>query len=113
MYSNWHELTFDEIDKMISAGVIGNYLLGSTNYSGKITIKYVGRLDADLADRLKDHVGENGYTYFKFQEATSKTEAYHQECYDYHKYGGTDKLDNKIHPDDPSGINRRCPVCGR
>ena len=109
-YGDWYVLTNGAINALVEDERMGNYLLGIEDSDGKVTVKYIGRSDTDLASRLKDHVKEY-YTYFAFRYAPSKTAAYRQECQDYHYY--YNNLDNKIHPDAPSNINRICPVCGR
>ena len=109
MYSGWIELTDEAVEKNVTKTSPGNYLLGIIS-DGKFVVKYVGRSDTDLATRLKQHLGE-GYQYFKFQYATSPKAAFEQECRDYHTYGESLKLDNKIHPDSPPKIHRVCPIC--
>lgn len=111
MYSDWIELTDKAIDANVTRVSPGNYMLGKIRRDGNIEIRYVGRSDSDLATRLKQHL-EEGYEFFTFQYATSPKSAFEQECKDYHKYGESLILDNKIHPDSPSGIRRICPICG-
>ena len=112
MYSDWIEITNEAIDANITRTSPGNYRLGRIRKDNDIKVRYVGRSDSDLAARLKKHLGE-GYKYFKFKYATSPKAAFEQECKDYHNYGELLILDNKIHPDSPSGIRRECPICRR
>ncbi len=89
---------------------IGNYLLGHLNQKGALVVKYVGRSDTDLNERLLDHVGE--YEHFTFQYASSEKVAFEQECRDYHRFGGEKgSLDNAVHPDRPDGFYWKCPIC--
>ncbi len=104
----------------------GPYWLSDSNIDDKVTktspgvyellksydgpVKYVGRSDSDLNARLKHWVGRD-YTYFKFQYCSSAKTAFEKECRLYHYHGGSDKLDNKIHPQRPAGTDWKCPVC--
>lgn len=98
-----------EIDKHIPSGSIGNYAYGYTK-DGTFYIKYVGRSDSDLNERIRHGIGQ--YPEFKFSLASSKKAAYEKECQNYHDFGGLEgKLDNEIHPDKPDGTNYSCPVC--
>lgn len=98
-----------EIDNLVEVNKIGNYVLCLLE-DKTFVIKYVGRSDNDLNDRLKKHLEEN-YTLFMFSYASSIQDAYEKECQNYHDFGGSDKLDNKIHPAKPEGINCICPKC--
>jgi hypothetical protein len=42
---------------------------------------------------------------------TSPKAAFEKECKNYHDFGGSEKLDNKQHPERPDGTNWECPVC--
>ena len=100
--------TEDNIKKHITKTSPGNYRLGSLNTKGGITVKYVGRSDVDVADRIADHLDE-GYTHFRYLSATSAKDAFEQECYDYHRF---QCAANKYHPDKPDDTDYKCPVCG-
>jgi hypothetical protein len=101
------------IDKLITRTSPGNYALGEQK-DGKFIVSYVGRADFDLNDRVKDHLQKRKYLHFKFVYAPSPKGAYDRECKNFHDFGGAEgKLDNKIHPDKPSGSSWRCPVCGQ
>lgn len=93
-----YTLSKEEIDKVITKKSAGNYALG---YSGKDSwiVKYVGRSDTDLNDRVKDWVGD--YKEFKFSYASSAQEAYEKELQNYNNFGRSDKLDNDIAPAKP------------
>ena len=99
------------IDKVVSVKSPGNYALGHLNSKGIFIVKYVGRSDDDLNDRLHDWT-DSGYKYFKAGYASDDTEAYIKECNNYHDFGESKKLDNKNHPDAPDGNDVDCPVCG-
>lgn len=109
-----HALTTNEIDRVVTRTSAGNYALGHYKGNGSKTfiVMYVGRADSDLAGRLKDHVGEK-YPLFKFSYATSPKAAFEKECKNYHDFGGSQKLDNKIHPDRPVGAHWKCPYCDK
>jgi len=102
-----YALTNDGIDKAVTLKSPGAYVLGPIAPNQKLTVKYVGRSDADLPNRLKQWVGK--YPAFMYVYAPTAVEAYHQECELYHGYP---PLDNDVHPARPSGSSARCPRCG-
>lgn len=104
-----YPLNNETIDRVITKTSAGNYALGYYE-NDTFYVFYVGRSDDDLNRRLKDWVGE--YTEFKFSYAASPKEAYVKECRNYHDFGGSQSLQNRIHPDSPNGTNYRCPLCG-
>lgn len=95
--------------KKISAG---NYALGHTNDKGVFIVCYVGRSDNDLNHRLCCQLNEHPHPMFKFSYATSSKEAYEKECQNFHDFGGVQRLENEIHPDNPNRMYCRCPKCG-
>ena len=104
--------TRGNVDYHISKTHAGNYVLGIRNKNGNFDVRYVGRSDTDVNDRIKDHLQE-GYTYFMFCYASSPKDAFETECRQYHAFGGNTRLDNDVHPDRPSNSkNWKCPVCG-
>lgn len=106
-----HELTPQKIDGAVTQTSPGNYALGYVSDS-TFYVLYVGRSDDDVNSRLKSWVGENNkYKLFKFSYATSPKAAFEKECKNYHDFGGSEKLDNKQHPERPDGTNWECPVC--
>lgn len=91
----------------------GSYVL--VNINNKAI--YVGRADADLSNRVKDHLPQNevnicikrgGVTAFYFGHTQSSKDAYILECDWYHEYRPTC---NAAHPA-KSSINWFCPICG-
>ena len=116
---NPHPLTIDEIDKVVLPEKIGNYAYGYLNNQGQFIVRYVGRSDTDLRERLRHGVDdmENDsscrYECFKFSYAESVNEAYEKECHNYHDFGGDGgRLCNEIHPAKPEGYGGGCPECG-
>ena len=98
------ERTIDRIVTEISPGV---YALGrSIPEKNTFRIKYVGRSDLDVNDRLHDH--EETYPEFKFKYYSTPKAAFEKECRVYHDFNPED---NSIHPDRPDGTNYECPVC--
>ena len=121
------ELTSANVENHVRKDSAGNYHLGrSLRENGRVRVGYVGRADNcdhDLYSRLQEHVREKDgkekdrhYRYFEFSYAANEIAAYEQECMDFHDYGGTEKLDNDMHPDRPDGYGDsktlKCPVCG-
>lgn len=105
-----YALTRDKIDEIVTRTSAGNYALGYVNESNIFIVQYVGRADYDLAARLKQHVGEK-YKSFKYSYATSPKAAFEKECSNYHDFGESKSLDNKIHPDRPANSGWKCPCC--
>ncbi|MBA3045855.1 MAG: hypothetical protein FP824_06540 [Euryarchaeota archaeon] len=103
-----YELTSEKIDAIITRTSAGNYALGYMN-GDSFNVNYVGRSDNDVKKRLKDWVGE--YKKFKFSYATSRKDAFEKECRNYHDFGGSKSLDNKLHPERPDDATWACPVC--
>jgi len=103
-----YPLTHDKIDEVVKRISPGTYALGYKNDTSFI-IKYVGRSDSDLNNRLHDYIEEYGR--FKYGYATSAKEAFKKECSLYHDFGESDKLDNDNHPDRPNKSNWECPIC--
>ena len=93
----------------------GNYVLGTFDSEGNPVVQYVGKAD-DLNRRLKEHLEEFSYCkWFGIIYESDEMRRYYNECYDYHSFGGSAKLKNKIHPAKPGGLSwwSECPVCGR
>jgi len=103
-----YELTNEKIDEVVTKTSAGNYALGYVK-DNSFYVKYVGRADSDVNDRLKKWVGY--YDCFKFSYASSPKAAFEKECENYHDFGETKSLDNKIHPDRPDGASWKCPKC--
>ena len=104
-----YDMTSEQIDANITKTSPGNYALGYTK-NGIFKVQYVDRADSDVASRLKDHLDEE-YEKFKFCYASSPTDAYLRECKNFHDFGGSLKLHNKIHPAKPADSKWKCPVC--
>lgn len=99
------------IDIQITKTSAGNYALGSVNGEGTFIVKYVGRSDTDLNARLKLHAGTGKHPKFKYSYATSPKTAFEKECKNFHDFGGTEKLENDIHPDRPENADWKCSYC--
>jgi hypothetical protein len=99
------ELTDDKIDREVTETSAGAYALGHTDGT-TFHIKYVGRSDDDVNNRLHDHVGK--YKRFKYDYFPTRKSAFEKECNLWHDF---DPVDNKIHPARPSGTNWKCPRC--
>ena len=107
-----YELDNETIDANVTRTSVGNYALERKKEEGSFIVNYVGRSDDDVRGRLKYWVGkEPYYRRFKFSYASSVKAAFEKECKNYHDFGGSEKLDNKIHPQRPEGTNWSCPVC--
>lgn len=92
-----------ESDLLIPNGP-GAYMLANT-FSGPI--RYVGRSDTNLRSRLEDW--KEKYNFYQFTSCSNAKEAFEKECQLWHEHGST--LDNKIHPDKPTGSGLACPIC--
>jgi len=103
-----HVLDSETIDQVVTNASAGNYALGFSK-DKNFYVAYVGRVDSDLNARIKDWKGE--YEEFKFSYAASPKAAFEKECTNYHDFGGSESLANKIHPDRPDGSSWKCPIC--
>jgi hypothetical protein len=103
-----YKLSVQNIDRAVSRISPGNYALGYSS-DDKFIVKYIGRSDSDVNQRLKQHVDE--YSSFKYSYASSPYDAFKKECVNYHDFGEAKKLDNKNHPDRPDGSGWKCPIC--
>lgn len=106
--------TIESIDMNVEKS-IGNFLLGIT-VKGLFKVKYIGRSDIDLQQRLKELQKNDEYTDFKFFYSPDPITAYKKECNDYHTFlNNTEfKLDNDTHPQKPKDApdSLICPFCG-
>jgi hypothetical protein len=103
-------LTEKDIDAIVKGVGPGAYALGR-DLGTKFVVDYVGRSDEDLNARLKQWVGSK-YTHFKYGFWNTSQEAFWKECRLFHDFGGTERLDNKVHPARPKGTSWTCPVDG-
>lgn len=111
-------LTEEKINANVAEQRIGNYAYGYLNDNGSFIVRYVGRSDTDLRNRIKHGIQEFKdnpklkYEQFKFSYADSAEEAYRKECQNYHDFGGPEGfLMNERHPDSPEGTDLTCPIC--
>ncbi len=114
-----YDLTYDQINGNIEDNRIGNYAYGYINDNGLFVVRYVGRSDSDLKERVRHGIAEMEadkalrFERFKFSYADSVVEAYYKECLNYHDFGGAEgRLINKAHPAKPEGHEGKCPICG-
>lgn len=98
-----YELSKKSVTAQVTRYSPGAYALGYSK-NNTFYIKYVGRSDDDVADRIGDHVGE--YEEFKFGYLNSAKAAFEKECNLYHDF---DPEDNKVHPARTKGMNWECP----
>ncbi len=99
-------LTAETIKSVVTTKSPGAYALGYSKNS-TFYIKYVGRSDDNLANRLNDWVGH--YQEFKAGYLSSAKMAFEKECHLYHDF--SPGLDNKVHPARPTNSNWGCPRC--
>jgi len=105
-----YALTKAKIDEVVTDTSAGNYALGYSKDDGTFIVQYVGRSDSDVNAELKSKV-DTKHKQFKFSYASSQKEAFEKECRNYHDFGGSDALQNDIHPARPAGKSWKCPVC--
>lgn len=104
-----YDYSSEKIDEVVTRTSPGNYGLGHLK-DGTFIVQYVGRSDTNVNQELKVKL-DSKYKKFKYSYATSPKAAFEKECQNYHDFGGSEKLDNKIHPDRPDGTNWKCPAC--
>ncbi|MCR5532629.1 MAG: hypothetical protein K6F10_01985 [Paludibacteraceae bacterium] len=106
---SFHKL-YDDIS-FVPTGM-GNYGFYKV-IEGRYKVRYIGRSDSNLQDEIdqqRNKKKDKGYTHFKYATASSKTEAYEEECRNYHEFGENVGLDNEIHPRKPKDNGHyNCP----
>lgn len=105
-----YDFTSAKIDEKVTSKSAGNYALDREKGEGVFLVNYVGRSDIDVNAELKTRIGGK-YKRFKCSYASSAKTSFEKECQNYHDFGGSEKLDNQIHPARPAGKNWECPVC--
>ena len=106
-----HRLTPQSITEVVTETSPGNFTLGSVQENG-FCVLYVGRADRDVAKQLRSWVSQYPhYKAFVFGYASSPRAAFDKECEDFHDYGGTERLDNTVHPTQPVKTDWLCPRC--
>ena len=106
-----YDFSSSEIDRVVTKTSPGNYGLGSSSEDRKtFYVRYVGRSDSNVNQELEARLTLR-YAEFKFSYATSARLAFEKECRNYHDFGGSEELDNKVHPARPANSDWKCPVC--
>lgn len=112
---HFYPLTTADVNNRVADNKIGNYQFGEPT-KDEWRVLYVGRSDTDLKQEILQQaelhhmLDVEGYEY-RFSYADSVTEAYEQECRDYHKYRNNGYLLNERHPKKPVNNNHyHCPV---
>ena len=108
-----YDFTSEKIDEVTTEESPGNYALGYVREDNVFIVEYVGRSDSNLNQELKTKLFETKpkYKSFKYSYATSPKAAFEKECKNYHDFGESERLDNKIHPARPNDTNWKCPTC--
>lgn len=101
-----HILNAQVIGRSVTRKSAGVYVVNSV-VGNVATPRLVGRADADVAARLREHVGL--YASFAFVYASSPASAYEVECRIYHALRPPE---NTTHPLKPAHAEGSCPVCG-
>lgn len=103
--------TPDVVRTVVAPNMIGAYALGNVE-NGEFVVKYVGRSDSSLQQRLLAHNYLYCFEYFIFQYAPTPKEAFELESRWWHDCRTNHiPLKNKIHPDSPAGLGLSCPYC--
>lgn len=100
-----HSLTRSNVEQTAPRS-IGVYKLYNTR-SGPI--RYVGSTK-NLRQRLLTWASQGSYSYFEYEFADTRDQAYKRETNLYHYYGPS-QLDNDQHPPRPNQ-RVKCPACG-
>ncbi|MDU2106215.1 hypothetical protein [Clostridium sp.] len=98
----------DVIKEVVLSNRPGVYVLGD-NENGFV-YRYVGRSDTCIRTRLLTHNYLYKYEYFIFRYVDNPKEAYYYESKWWHDCANMG-INNKIHPDAPSGSRLVCPYC--
>ena len=111
MLATPYRFTPDVIRQIIPEGCIGVYALGDIE-EGHFAIKYVGRSDRSLRRRLLTHNLLYEFSYFIFMTVSSTREGFELESRWWHDCKLAHlPVENRIHPDAPSGQKLQCPYC--
>lgn len=111
MLATPYRFTPDVIRQIIPKECIGVYALGDVE-NGVFTIKYVGRSDHSLRRRLLTHNLLYEFSYFIFMTVSSTREGFELESRWWHDCKLVHlPIENRIHPDAPSGQKIQCPYC--
>lgn len=99
------------VRRIVKKDCAGVYVLGNEE-NGKFVPKYIGRSDYSIRHRLLTHNHMYDYEYFVFMYVNGMEAAFLMESKWWHDClnNGID-IDNKIHPDTPSGAYIECPYC--
>ena len=97
---DYHALRNKEIRKYAPKH-IGIYFLGDLE-KGKFTVRYVGRSDWSIQNRLLNHPYKMMFGFFSYQKTATIKDAFLLETENYYLYKNT--LINKIHPDLPKNL---------
>ena len=105
-------LDSEEVRKQVTKVSPGNYAFGVSKEDG-FYVKYVGRSDSNVRQEIIDRMPSYPQcSHFKYSYAASEKAAFEKECKNYHDFGESKELLNKIHPDQPDDTNYHCPICG-
>jgi hypothetical protein len=104
-----YDFNAPEIDRVVTKTSPGNYALGYVK-EYNFYVKYIGRSDSDVNKELKARLPLK-HLKFKYSYATSAKAAFEKECQNYHAFGGSEGLENRVHPNCPIVANWECPRC--
>lgn len=99
-----HSLTRSNVDQTAPRST-GVYKLYKSNGG---PIRYVGSTN-NLRRRLKKWASDDSYSYFEYEFADTREQAYKREANLYHHHGKS-QLDNDQHPKRPNQ-RVKCPAC--
>lgn len=98
-----HRLTRSNVDQTVPRRT-GVYKLYRSNGG---PVRYVGSTN-NLRRRLREWATDRSYSYFEYEFADTREQAYKREANLYHYYG--DQLENAQHPPRPTQ-RVKCPAC--
>lgn len=108
--SQSYKLT-EQIAERQTWGMCGVYWIIAT-LDGIEVVAYVGRSKSNIADRLVKSMDRySDYTHFRFRQCANELTAFRAECEEFHRYGGSDGLDNVNHPPRPGGHRGHGVMC--
>ena len=100
-----------ELGHAIFDDTYGVYLLVGVveNAPAKLVVIYVGR--GHFRRQLVRHAASGRARHFFVKQFPTAGRAFREECRLFHKYGGTQSLDNEVHPAVPAGSPINAPRC--
>lgn len=101
-----YKLSYDDINFVIRRKLPGTFALGYVDQKGDFRIRYIGRSDDDVRQKLCNMIGSDQS--FKYSYFMTAAAAFYKECDLFHDFR---PQGNHLHPERPRGTSLECPRC--